>query len=131
MWIKSLDLILDKLKITGCELNNVKAIAGSAQQHGTVYWKKGANEILSNLDSSKFLHLQLQNAFALRETPIWQDSSTETECTFIEEQIGGAYDLARITGLDLLSEIELILNSTSSFFSQDLEHTAGIQVHKS
>lgn len=66
MWIKSLDLIMDKLKITGCDLNNVKSISGSAQQHGTVYWKKGASQILSNLDSSKFLHSQLQQAFALR-----------------------------------------------------------------
>ena len=53
MWIKSLDLIMDKLKITGCDLNSVKSISGSAQQHGTVYWKKGAKQILSNLDSTK------------------------------------------------------------------------------
>lgn len=38
MWIKSLDLIMDKLKITGCDLYSVRAISGSAQQHGTVYW---------------------------------------------------------------------------------------------
>lgn len=38
MWIKALDLIMDKLKITGCDLYSVKAISGSAQQHGTVYW---------------------------------------------------------------------------------------------
>ena len=38
--------------------------------------------------------------FALRETPIWQDSSTENECAFIEEQVGGAYELAKITGIN-------------------------------
>lgn len=40
----------------------------------------------------------MQQAFALRETPIWQDSSTEEECAFIEEQVGGAFELARLTG---------------------------------
>lgn len=36
---------MDKLKITGCDLYSVKAISGSAQQHGTVYWVNGKIKI--------------------------------------------------------------------------------------
>lgn len=31
-----------------------------AQQHGSVYWRKGANEALKNLDPDQSLHQQLQ-----------------------------------------------------------------------
>lgn len=44
------------------------------------------------------MHSQLLNAFALRDTPCWQDSSTLEQCEAIEEQIGGAFELAKITG---------------------------------
>jgi hypothetical protein len=51
--------------------------SGSAQQHGSVYWAKGAGAVLEGLDASKTLAENLVGQFALEECPIWADSSTE------------------------------------------------------
>ena len=98
MWIKALELAMDKLKIAGAELGQVRAVGGCAQQHGSVYWRKGAERTLQELDPSRFLHAQLQNAFSVRESPVWMDSSTLAECEWLEQEIGGADRLAEITG---------------------------------
>lgn len=42
MWVKALDMILDKLRVCGVDFSKVSAISGCAQQHGTVYWGKGS-----------------------------------------------------------------------------------------
>ena len=61
------------------------------QQHGSVYWRTGANKILQSLKSSNgFLHSQLANAFSISDSPVWMDSSTKTECEMLEEAVGGA-----------------------------------------
>jgi hypothetical protein len=39
---------------------------GSGQQHGSVYWKKGAEAILKNLQGDAPLHAQLEHAFSVR-----------------------------------------------------------------
>ena len=39
MWVKALDLLMDKIKVTGVDLGSVVAISGSGQQHGSVYWR--------------------------------------------------------------------------------------------
>lgn len=98
MWIKALDIILEKLKVSGIDFSQVAAISGTAQQHGSIYWKKDALDILSKLESSKFLHNQLQSCFSIRDSPVWMDSSTSTECRNLEEIIGGPQKLANITG---------------------------------
>lgn len=103
MWIKALELLMDKLKIAGAELGQVRCVGGCAQQHGSVYWRKGSEKVLQQLNSSKFLHSQLQNAFSLRDSPIWMDSSTLAECDWLETEIGGADHLAEITGNPVLS----------------------------
>lgn len=41
---------------------------------------------------------QLQGAFSRAIIPNWQDSSTEDECAALEAGVGGAAELARITG---------------------------------
>ena len=58
MWVKALDLLLDRIKVTGVDLSSVVAISGSGQQHGSVYWRIGARQTLTNLkhDRSVFLH---------------------------------------------------------------------------
>lgn len=60
--------------------NSLRAVSGSAQQHGSVYCG----------DSPMTL---------TRETsPIWMDSSTERECREIEQALGGPAALAMLTG---------------------------------
>lgn len=59
------------------------------QQHGSVYWQKGAQETLKKLDPSQFLHEQLSHSFSVTNSPIWMDSSTTKQCRELEDAVGG------------------------------------------
>ncbi|XP_016840700.1 xylulose kinase-like isoform X2 [Nasonia vitripennis] len=98
MWVKALDMILDRLRVCGVDFSKVAAVSGSAQQHGTVYWSKGSRTTLQNLNPEKFLHEQLVAAFAVSPAPIWRDASTSAECRLLEDAVGGPEKLAEITG---------------------------------
>jgi len=97
MWVEALELLLEKLK-PNINFSKVLAVSGSGQQHGSVYWKKGSKAVLSSLDSSKSLLLQLKDAFSTMNSPIWMDSSTTKQCREIENAVGGALELAKLTG---------------------------------
>lgn len=98
MWIKALDMVLDRLKATGFDFGTVRSISGSGQQHGSVFWRKGAQEKLRNLNPEKALHSELSDGFALQDSPIWMDSSTTEYCKKLEKSVGGPEKLAQITG---------------------------------
>uniref|UniRef100_A0A673GAQ1 Xylulose kinase n=1 Tax=Sinocyclocheilus rhinocerous TaxID=307959 RepID=A0A673GAQ1_9TELE len=98
MWVKALDVLLEKMRNTGFDFSRVKAISGSGQQHGSVFWRKGARRTLNHLDPRKHLHHQLQECFAVRDSPVWMDSSTSDQCQCLETAVGGAQRLADITG---------------------------------
>lgn len=99
MWVKALDIIVDRLVVNGAELSKVAAVSGSAQQHGSLYWSEKGLKILQNLDADKFLHTQIDEcAFTLNETPIWMDGSTERQCIEMEEAIGGREEMVHLTG---------------------------------
>ncbi|XP_014245571.1 xylulose kinase [Cimex lectularius] len=98
MWVKALDMILEKLRVCGADFSKVCAVSGSAQQHGTVYWSCGAGEVLKNLDDSHFLHTQLASSFSVTSSPIWMDGSTKKQCVTLEKAIGGPIELAKLTG---------------------------------
>ncbi|XP_064187159.1 xylulose kinase isoform X2 [Anguilla rostrata] len=98
MWVKALDRILEKMKNDGFDFSRVKALSGSGQQHGSVYWKTGASQVLKNLDPEKHLHELLQGCFAMPDSPVWMDSSTTEQCHNLEMAVGGAQRLADITG---------------------------------
>lgn len=97
MWAEALDLLLEKLKAI-VDYGKVAAISGSAQQHGTVYWKKGSKAMLSSLDPRKPLVTHLGDAFSLKDSPIWMDCSTTSQCREIEKSVGGALELSKLTG---------------------------------
>ncbi|KAG7267221.1 hypothetical protein CRUP_004562, partial [Coryphaenoides rupestris] len=59
---QALDLLLDKMKKAGFDFSLVKALSGSGQQHGSVYWSTGANHTLKQLDPAKSLS-QLRQRF--------------------------------------------------------------------
>lgn len=59
------------------------------QQHGSVYWRKGAESVLKTLDPTKFLFLQLANCFSIQDSPVWMDSSTLSYCEAMEKKLGG------------------------------------------
>uniref|UniRef100_A0AAY4A9R2 Xylulose kinase n=1 Tax=Denticeps clupeoides TaxID=299321 RepID=A0AAY4A9R2_9TELE len=98
MWVKALDLILDKMKDAGFDFSSVRALSGSGQQHGSVYWKKGAGQVLKQLDPGRPLHKLLEDCFTLEDSPVWMDSSTSEQCSSLESAVGGAQNLTNITG---------------------------------
>lgn len=99
MWVKALDMVLDRLVVQGADLGTVVAVSGSAQQHGSLYWSRHGIETLRKLDPDKFLHCQIDDsAFALARTPIWMDNSTGKQCIEMEEAIGGRQVMVEVTG---------------------------------
>lgn len=60
MWVKAFDLVLDRLREKGCDFGSVTCLSGTGQQHGSVYWKKGARETLRNLQRGRTLFEQLE-----------------------------------------------------------------------
>ncbi|XP_065214993.1 xylulose kinase [Planococcus citri] len=98
MWVKAMDVLLDKLQVAGADFGKIAAVSGSAQQHGTVYWQKGSENVLRNLDPTSFLHTQLASSFTIPDSPVWMDSSTSTYCRKLEEAVGGPEELAKLTG---------------------------------
>lgn len=98
MWVDALDLLLDTMKREKFDFSKVAALSGAGQQHGSVYWKTGAETHLANLEPSASLKDQLKNAFSLQDSPVWMDSSTSLQCQQLEASLGGAQALADITG---------------------------------
>uniref|UniRef100_A0A453AYG5 Carbohydrate kinase FGGY N-terminal domain-containing protein n=1 Tax=Aegilops tauschii subsp. strangulata TaxID=200361 RepID=A0A453AYG5_AEGTS len=97
MWVEALELLLEKLK-PKINFSKVVAVSGSGQQHGSVYWKKGSQAVLSSLDPGKSLVSQLKDAFSTMDSPIWMDSSTTKQCREVENAVGGALELSKLTG---------------------------------
>ncbi|KAM5575163.1 xylulose kinase 2-like [Rosa sericea] len=98
MWVEALDLVLDKLSKSHLDFGKITAVSGSGQQHGSVYWKNGSSSILSSLDSKVPLVDQLNDAFSVKESPVWMDSSTTAQCKELENAVGGALQLSQLTG---------------------------------
>jgi xylulokinase len=101
MWAEALERIFAALADSGLDLSRIRAISGSAQQHGSVYLGDGAAAIMARLDPARPLAEQLVAApgfFSRSVSPIWMDASTGVECDEITEALGGARRLARVTG---------------------------------
>lgn len=84
MWLAATDLLMEKLKHIGVDLNLIRAVSGSGQveisylyenvftpnlpkpvlqQHGSVYWKTGAEKTLRNLNFNENLTKNLEVLF--------------------------------------------------------------------
>ncbi len=79
VWTDALEAMLGRLA-AGVDGSGLRAVSGSAQQHGSVYCGDTP--------------AQLTRPTA----PIWMDSSTWRECAEIEAALGGAPAAARLTG---------------------------------
>jgi xylulokinase len=79
MWVKALEAMMGHVAHSGLDLRLLRAISGSAQQHGSVY-------------------LKADGTLARDVSPIWMDSSTRDECDEIEAALGGPEILAKRTG---------------------------------
>ncbi len=98
MWVAALDLLLEGMKKDKCALHKVVAISGSGQQHGSVWFRKGARETLKKLGAGRPLRDQLKDVFSVPDSPIWMDSSTGKQCAEREKALGGAQAVAQLTG---------------------------------
>lgn len=98
MWVEALELSFENLVDNGHAIEEIKAISGSGQQHGTVYLNKNFTEVLQSLDSKLSLKEQLKNVLSRRTSPIWMDSSTSKQCEEIRKALGGLKSTITITG---------------------------------
>lgn len=98
MWCEALDGLLDELGQAGVDFGRVEAIAGSGQQHGTVYLNDRAEEFLGGLCKSADLRDQLTDIFSRETAPVWMDTSTGQQCREIEANLTGAQHLLALTG---------------------------------
>ncbi|KAJ2547299.1 hypothetical protein EV175_005274 [Coemansia sp. RSA 1933] len=97
LWVEAIDRLMAKVGQTGLA-EQVQGISGAAQQHGTVYWNAAGIQAVERLDGKVPLVEQLADAFALADSPIWEDSSTHAQCEQLERAAGSAAHLAQLTG---------------------------------
>ncbi len=97
MWLEALDLLLARLSGM-TDLSKVKWIAGSGQQHGSVYLDATFETRLASLSISEDLAAQLTPALTRSTSPIWMDTSTGPECLEITTAVGSASEVCRLSG---------------------------------
>lgn len=98
MWLDALDLVFSRLKAKGAPLDQVAALSGSGQQHGSVYLKDSFEGILAALAPGENLAVQLAPALARKTSPIWMDTSTSAQCAEITEALGGPQEVCQRSG---------------------------------
>jgi xylulokinase len=99
MWADALDRMLSRLaNAADVDVDDIRVIAGSAQQHGSVYLNRRAPDVLRSLDPSAPLAPQLSSIFSRPHSPVWLDTSTRAQCDDIERALGGAERVAELTG---------------------------------
>jgi xylulokinase len=101
MWAEALDLVFARMKKNGVALDKILAISGSGQQHGSVYLKSNAADVLARLNPKTSLVKNLEGIFSTPTAPIWMDSSTSAECAEIRRALGGVKAAAQLTGSDV------------------------------
>jgi xylulokinase len=97
MWLQAMDLLFTRLAAT-TDLSQIKMIAGSGQQHGSVYLDASFDQRLAELDVSLDLAAQLAPALTRATSPIWMDTSTGAECVEITTAVGGSVEVCRRSG---------------------------------
>jgi len=100
MWVEALEAIFGAMRADGVPLGEVRAVAGSGQQHGSVYLNDRAATALARLDPRRSLVDNLAGVFSRPTAPIWMDSSTTAECAEIRSALGGVTATAAATGSD-------------------------------
>ncbi len=102
MWVEALEMIFDQMKNNNIPLQEIKAISGSGQQHGTVYLNDKFERVLETLDINKSLVSQLKPVFSRNTSPIWMDSSTTKQCDEIREKLGGLKSTIETLGSNII-----------------------------
>ncbi|MGV9202533.1 MAG: xylulokinase [Promethearchaeia archaeon] len=98
MWVDALELLFSTMKNAGIDFSQIKSIAGSGQQHGTVYLNKQFEERLQHLQPEQPISAQIEECLTRKTSPIWMDSSTSAQCKEIRDNLGGIKKTIEITG---------------------------------
>ena len=102
MWSEALDLLFHNMVKDKLAINNILAISGSAQQHGTVYLNDTFEKRLKNMNSNFNLSQQIEGSFTTKKSPVWMDSSTSKQCQEIREKLGGNREAIKLTGSNII-----------------------------
>lgn len=97
MWLEALDLLFSRLS-DATDLSKIRVIAGSGQQHGSVYLDSSFDTRLASLKAGKDLVSQLSPALTRATSPIWMDTSTPAECAEITAAAGGSGEVCARSG---------------------------------
>jgi len=97
MWLEALDLLFSRLAVA-TDLAKVEMIAGSGQQHGSVYLDATFDARLAALHPAQNLADQVTPALTRQTSPIWMDTSTGPECAEITAALGGPAEVCRRSG---------------------------------
>jgi len=100
MWVEALDRLFEEMVQEGVDAGAILAIAGSAQQHGSVYLDKSFASRIQSLVPESGLKEQLAGCFSRETSPIWMDASTNVECDEIRDAMNGWEKVALATGSD-------------------------------
>ncbi|MCF6252660.1 MAG: hypothetical protein L3J75_15545 [Methylococcaceae bacterium] len=98
MWVEALDRLLIQMLANNVPMKEIVAVAGAAQQHGSVYIGAGFDTCLKNCNPLISLHEQLQECFTRNTSPIWMDASTTKQCAAITKALGGEAKANQATG---------------------------------
>ncbi len=99
MWVAALDRAMaDVARTWPREMAHLSAVAGSAQQHGSVYLAPAAEIALASLDPAVPLARAIAPVLSRLVSPMWMDASTADECRAITASLGGDAAVARLTG---------------------------------
>lgn len=97
MWLDALDLLLSRIA-NHTDLSQVEMIAGSGQQHGSVYLDATFDARISQLDPASSLSDQLASTLTRLTAPIWMDTSTGEECAEITRALGSSEEICHRSG---------------------------------
>ena len=98
IWLDALDKLLAGIVAEGFALEQIEAVSGSGQQHGSVYLDGRFPNRLARLNAEDSLAKQIRPSLTRRTSPIWMDSSTSCECREIEEALGGPLEICQRSG---------------------------------
>ncbi|CDW98364.1 hypothetical protein [Sporisorium scitamineum] len=98
LYVESLDMLAERIKSASWPLSRIRAVSAAGQQHASVYFSRAAPRIFTILSAEKTLKEQVEDAFSRKIVPNWQDSSTVEACKAFEQALGGAEELAKVTG---------------------------------
>jgi len=99
LWVEALDRMMAIVAAApDVNVSRIRAVSGSAQQHGSVYLTRRAIATWRDLDPTQSLAAQLGSTFSRSDSPVWMDESTGPQCEAIQEALGGADAMMALTG---------------------------------